>query len=887
MSSVRKVASKAAVKAKPKSKVTKKEVPKKPVKAQEPDPSDEVFSVMDNILDVDTEFDDTFDEPSTTDKGGLITLTESVPRPQVDVSAIIPYRNPDETALYTSPDYDIQQCALYIEYMLGRTADIVTDNKILSLLNNLSVATSPFWNEFAWSKDIISYKLNQRNFPIFQITEKETTTEVDPDEVKNELLSAPRPADSELDSDELSELPDDGGERTSNLISLTTPVQPKSAPKLAPTKVKKAVKAPIKAPIKTALKKTAKKVSEESEEPDDEDVSSESSQKPKPKKWVPRSDDKTRYIKKPGSIPPKEASKETEATIRKKYDLGRPGSLQQTLDMTYVDEGVTVTDSGVRQYNVLPQEKYTSTINHDTIRHIFEMCNSRRAYPIMLSLFCRLCVSREFCHLVFNTHIMSMMFALGTPFHEPEYLEIIHHFMFFGFYLLYKEECTIKSMANPTHRCILDLETVQHMPVYNGALSENPYIPLTLSAKYLYAEDVPNEKYIFKPLRVPNSERGVYTVHSTQARFDVFTDGVFRGLNWDKLSMTGSVMPACVIRNPLEKLFGINLPMNQDLNNPDAAKTYWNDNKNALRNYFDEYYPSKNILDPSYLSAGSEEGDESSNNQTIPTEKLSDIDIIVDFGDDQDFDRKVLEVFEVVKANVIRNNQEDPVRFPSVEVKLLKITTPMSYKYYIVGPGLHKNIELFRIFVHPLGCVSRFHFPCVRGTYNGESIKMFPSMVSAAFTGTLLEYKWMSSAKNTKDLVCKYYTRGFSLILNAVEHESMWEHIQSESARWGYLMAANDNERSITVSNPIFKPRQAMSGIYHGLENFRLKPAPIYKHIVPMIGFDKYWVSNEKRAAYGFSLDYRFPAGHIQPPGLWKLGPYIEKLQQSGKYGSI
>lgn len=798
---------------------------KKTILSHNSDLSD-VFTIMDNMLDNEDEFLNLEDSYNNTDN--LINLTETKIQQQTDVTVLIPYRNPEESALYTNADYDIQQCLLYIEYLLEKTADPVTDNKILSLFNNISVATASFWNEFAWTKDIISYKLNQRNFPLYQLVEKEITTEVDPHAVKlkSNLLEVPQIEQSNED-----------------LILLSNTFEKKS-----PNQNTKPVK---------GLKWISKKKTSDTTVPD---TSKES----------------------------KEVSKETEATIRKKYDLGRPITLQQTLDMNYVDEGVTITDSGLRQYNVLPQEKYTSTINYDTIGHIFEICNKRKAYPLMLSLFCRLCTSREQCHFAFNTKIMQMMFAPETPFQEPEYLEIIHHFMFFGFYLLYKEECTIKSMVNPTHRCVLDLETVQYMPVYNGALSENPYIPLTLSTKYLYAEEVPNEKYIFKPLRVSNNERGVYTVHSTQSRFDVFTDGVFRGLNWDKLSMTGSVLPACVIRNPLEKLFGINLPMSQDLKDPEMAKKYWKDNQNALRNYFDEYYPSKNILDPSYLNINMEINNiNETNAETIPTEKLSDIDIIVDFGDDQDFDQKVLEVFEVIQNNVNRNHKEDPARFPSTQIKLLKITTPMSYKYYIVGPGLHKNIELFRIFVHPLGCVSRFHFPCVRGTYNGESIKMFPSMVSAAFTGTLLEYKWMSSAKNTKDLVCKYYTRGFTLILNASEHDSMLEHIQNENSRWGYLMGLNDNERSVSLTNPVFKPRQAMTGIYHGLNHLKLKSGPAYKHIMPMVGFDKYWISNEKRGLYGFSLDYRFPAGHIQPPGLWKLGPYIEKLQQSKKYSSF
>jgi len=582
------------------------------------------------------------------------------------------------------------------------------------------------------------------------------------------------------------------------------------------------------------------------------------------------------YNTKKTDTPPSD-NQETEEIIRKKYDLGRPGTLQATLDQTYLDEGVTVTDNGVRYYHVLPLEKYSSTLNLSTIINIFTVCDQRKSYAIMLSLFCRLCVSREFCHLVLNERIFKIMFGSeNSPFND--YLEIIHNSMFYGFYLMYKEECTIKSMANATNRCVFDLETVQYFPVFDGALSENPYIPLTLSTKYLNAEQIPTNEYLFKPLRVTNSKRGVYTLHSTQERFDIFTDGIFRGISWDKLSMTGSLLPACVIRNPLEELFDINLPMTTDLSDPDTARQYWKDNRTKVQNYFDEYYPSKNVLNPKYIT------NDNDLYESFDNELMSDIDIIVDLGDDADFDRKVLEVFEIVKANAIRNHAENPTMYPSDAVKMLKITTPQSYKYYIVGPALHKNIELFRIFVHPLGCVSRFHFPCVRGIYSGNSVKLFPSMISAAFTGILLEYKWMSSAKNTKDLVCKYFTRGFTLLLNALEHESMRQHITEFNEQWGYIMAAGDNTRSIAIINPVFKPRQNRAGIYSKISQYQLKSPPTYKYTIPMADFDNYWISNSKTSTYGFPLDFRFPAGHIRAPDMWKLGPYIAHIQQSAKH---
>jgi len=180
-------------------------------------------------------------------------------------------------------------------------------------------------------------------------------------------------------------------------------------------------------------------------------------------------------------------NQKTESEIRERYDLGK-STLQTTMNRDYVDEAVTVSDSGVRRYVVLSEEKYTSMMSQDTVDHILRTCAQQKMYPIMLSLFCRLSASREFCHLVFNsTTVMNLMFGTAgvttgksNPFLAADYQEILHNFMFYGFYLMYKEECTVKSMANPNQRSSLDLEAVQRMPIYDGPLSDNPYMPLTL-----------------------------------------------------------------------------------------------------------------------------------------------------------------------------------------------------------------------------------------------------------------------------------------------------------------------------------------------------------------------------------------------------------------------
>ena len=157
-------------------------------------------------------------------------------------------------------------------------------------------------------------------------------------------------------------------------------------------------------------------------------------------------------------------------------------------------------------------------------------------------------------------------------------------------------------------------------------------------------------------------------------------------------------------------------------------------------------------------------------------------------------------------------------------------------------------------------------------------------MVAAAYTGILVDYKWMSSAKDTKDLVCKYYTRGFTPILNKKEHDAMKAHIEAHADRWGYLMNANNNARSIVITNPVFKPRQNRAGLYANLVDFNLIPTPVYKFSPPMANFDDYWEPKDKISEYGFPLGIRFPAGFIKPPELWKVAAYVHSLRQSQIY---
>ena len=88
---------------------------------------------------------------------------------------------------------------------------------------------------------------------------------------------------------------------------------------------------------------------------------------------------------------------------------------------------------------------------------------------------------------------------------------------------------------------------------------------MTLSKDYLYANKINVKDYIIKPIIATASDRGFYSNYSFWKRFEIFTDGIFNGLDINKIYFGGSVISACSIRNPLEALFDIKLPKDQDL----------------------------------------------------------------------------------------------------------------------------------------------------------------------------------------------------------------------------------------------------------------------------------------------------------------------------------
>lgn len=105
-------------------------------------------------------------------------------------------------------------------------------------------------------------------------------------------------------------------------------------------------------------------------------------------------------------------------------------------------------------------------------------------------------------------------------------------------------------------------------------------------------------------------------------------------------------------------------------------------------------------------------------------------------------------------------------------IMVFKISENIKFK--LKSDKLLHCIEAFRAKSKDFfAVVGRFHLPCVRGYYNGETVYMEPSCVTANMTGINIDYKYFAGVRDPIDILNKYRMRGFGTILNASEKQHM------------------------------------------------------------------------------------------------------------------
>lgn len=136
--------------------------------------------------------------------------------------------------------------------------------------------------------------------------------------------------------------------------------------------------------------------------------------------------------------------------------------------------------------------------------------------------------------------------------------------------------------------------------------------------------------------------------------------------------------------------------------------------------------------------------------------------------------------FDAVETKPDSNSKtkEEDEELPSLinEANVLFIINE-NLKYKIASPFMPHSIEAFKIrFNDYFGTVGSFHLPIVRAYYDGSTVKMTPSCISACMTMINIDYKYFAGSKDPIEIINKYRCRGFGTILNDKEKVRFFEY---------------------------------------------------------------------------------------------------------------
>ena len=127
-------------------------------------------------------------------------------------------------------------------------------------------------------------------------------------------------------------------------------------------------------------------------------------------------------------------------------------------------------------------------------------------------------------------------------------------------------------------------------------------------------------------------------------------------------------------------------------------------------------------------------------------------------------------------------------------------------KAHITSSNLSRKLEIFSIKENDFfSVVSTFHFPCVRGIYDGSNVYLTPSCITAFMSLMNIDYKYVCCAKDPIELILKYKDyRGYGIYLNIDEQKSIIKYIMHNEKYWeNYNISKKDTYK--TAYDKIFK----------------------------------------------------------------------------------
>ena len=167
---------------------------------------------------------------------------------------------------------------------------------------------------------------------------------------------------------------------------------------------------------------------------------------------------------------------------------------------------------------------------------------------------------------------------------------------------------------------------------------------------------------------------------------------------------------------------------------------------------------------------------------------------------------------KIVEETILK---DDLLEQPNVSTQ---VVLKINYKYRIVSRHFDHPIELFMAKGDNfMSLVSQFHLPCVRAYYDGTNVFMTPTCVTANLTYMNIDYKYVASSTDIREIINKNRMRGFGSWLNDTEIESQIDY-SSNTLFWSNLFGVVKepiNRGGLSLNHKLFRPRFINENSFH------------------------------------------------------------------------
>lgn len=385
-------------------------------------------------------------------------------------------------------------------------------------------------------------------------------------------------------------------------------------------------------------------------------------------------------------------------------------------------------DTNFKSIIMYEPDKYNNEFEDREILIIFSLLLKMEDYCSMLKFWCKLIMRRETVHSILNN--IQVWNIMENIMNKPNVRLIMNYCMFYGLFLLGREEVVIEKNITKDYRFTFNASIARQIPqIMDTSVNNNPW------NTYIVGSQKTSDRIIFHA----DGKRRLTSEKVFNRRFNIATGGVFKNIDLKKFGaiVTGSILAPCAAYNPLEKLFS------------KAGKALTDKQFISYLNYF---YPSHEEVD-----------------QKLNVDKdqllISDIDVAIKNSGTKDFIKKSKEFFEEVRKNI-----PDAIFKEFASISFIK--------FKIIVPGC-RWIELFSMDKDSTGfdLVRRFHLGSVRMFWDGE-LYMLTSCMTALLTGICNSHGWISCNSNSAIIILKNAQRGYSTLINKHEEMSIIKYVK-------------------------------------------------------------------------------------------------------------